>query len=203
MADEDIKAQDTGKILAQIGAEDSPLMIKLDEYKGRRLVDVRRYYKDKKTKNFLPTRKGLSLTIGTFSSLEEIAYKFGKDIKEWLSSANSNGLEMVRRSEAVEKNSEFAQDFEIKFDSWRGNSFFSVKSEGSKNVVTFNTFNAFVEGTKSKKNHDEIFYSMAAVIVTFKRAAYRFDDDDFNYESLFSSLEYEWGNLLKHYPVEK
>lgn len=203
MAEENLKPEDTGRILAQIGAEDSPLLIKLDEYKGRRLVDIRRYYKDKKTKDLLPTRKGLSLTIGTFSSLEEIAFKFGRDIKDWLSSANSNALDMVCRSEAVEKNSEFAQDFEIKFDSWRGHNFFSIKSEGSKNVITFNDFNAFVEGTKKKKNHEEIFHSIAAVIVTFKRAAYRFDDDDFNYDSLFNSLEYEWGNLLKQYPVEK
>lgn len=192
-----------GKILAKIGPVSSPLVITLDEFKGRRIVDIRRFFTDKESKDLVPTKKGLSLTTGTFNSLEEFAYKFGKDVKAWLNgAANSNAQNLINRSNAVEDNSANYQDFDIRFDSWRGQNFFSVTNEGNKNIITFNNQHSFIEHTRSKKNAEEVFHGIASVIVTFKRASYRFDDLDSNYDVLFHSLEYEWGNLLRNYATE-
>lgn len=194
---------ETSKVLAKIGPESSPLVITLDEFKGRRIVDVRRYFTDKETKELVPTKKGLSLTTGTFNSLEEFAYQFGKDVKAWLGgAANSNAQNLINRSNAVDNNSANYQDFEIKFDAWRGHNFFSIASEGNKNIVTFNTLHPFIERLQNKKDTEEALRCIASVIVTFKRACYRFDDIDSNYDILFHSLENEWGNLLRNYATE-
>lgn len=178
-------------------------MITLDEFKGRRIVDIRRYFTDKETKELVPTKKGLSLTAGSFNALEELAYKFGKDIKSWLGGVtNTSTQNLINRSNAAEKNASIYQDFEIHFDTWRGNSFFSITNEGNRNIVTFNNHHPFIEDIKTRADASATLKCVASLVVTFKRASYRFDDVDSNYDVLFHSLENEWGSLLRNYKIE-
>lgn len=191
--------ESTGRVIGQFGSSKSPLIIKLDEFKGRRVLDIRRYFTDKESKELQPTKKGLSITSGVFKSLEEIAYRYGNEIRAWLTDPANNNHSLVRRSEALENCNNEGQEFEVRFDEWRGNTFFLLKTEGAVNIITFNEKHPYIVSIKERKSPEDVLKAMAAVIISFKRASYRFDDLDYNYPALFDSLEYEWGNLLKSY----
>lgn len=193
--------EETGQVIGQIGSTHSPLIIKLDEFNGRRILDIRRYFQTKDTKQLQPTKKGLSITLGILNSLEEIAREYEKEIRSWLKggSDSSSARELVARSEAADNTAYMSQDFEIKLSEWRSGNFFQIETEGGLNVLIFNKAHPFVASTLVKPNSEEVLKSIAVIIISFKRASYRFDDLDFNYPSLFNSLEYEWGNFLKSY----
>ena len=47
----------------RIGSAKSPIVISLKEFGGKKLIDIRKYYKESKdTDEIIPTRKGISLT---------------------------------------------------------------------------------------------------------------------------------------------
>ena len=188
--------------LVTIGSKNNPLVISLSEYKGRRIVDIRKYYTDKDSKELVPTKKGLSLTLGTFNALEEIAYGYGAKIKQWLQGVTPCHHALIDRSEAEELVATTYQEYLIAFDSWRSHKFFEVKNDGNVNTVTFNIHHPYVINVRSKSNAEELFRTIASIIVTFKRASYRFDDLDFNHDAFFDSLESEWGCILKSYTKE-
>ena len=54
----------------KIGTEKSPIVIDLKIFKGRKLIDIRKYFHDKTDEEiFLPTKKGISLNPIQFSQL--------------------------------------------------------------------------------------------------------------------------------------
>jgi hypothetical protein len=54
----------------KIGTEKSPILISLKTYKGRKLLDIRKYYHDRSQKDkILPTKKGISLNVMQLENL--------------------------------------------------------------------------------------------------------------------------------------
>lgn len=72
------------KILSQTSSKRSPVVLQLREYEGKRLVDIRRYFLDRKSNEYKPTHKGIALNRETFRQIwRAIRYNFGT-IEEWL-----------------------------------------------------------------------------------------------------------------------
>lgn len=191
--------ESTGKVVGQFGSQKSPLVVKLDKFMGRKTLDIRRYFTNKGDNELLPTKKGLTLTSGGFKYLEEIFNRYGNEINDWLEGSISDSHELVKRTQALENSNNSGREFVIEFDEWSGNTFFALRSEGAVDVIVFNNSHPYVLSIKEQESPEKILEIIAVVIISFKRASYRFDDIDFNYPALFDSLEYEWGNLLKNY----
>ena len=58
-------------ILAAIGAESAPILIKLNEYEGRHSLEIRRYYYARPSRELRPTQKGINLNQEAFAILRE------------------------------------------------------------------------------------------------------------------------------------
>jgi len=65
-----IRAKQVAKILGCNKNSLEKIKITLHEFKGHKLLDIRVYYENDK-KEFLPTRKGISLSLNLFPKLLE------------------------------------------------------------------------------------------------------------------------------------
>lgn len=70
-------------ILARTKSKRNPICIELKNYEGRKLLDIRRYFYDRKSCEYVPTRKGISLTRESFLEILGIIDHHRKEIKEW------------------------------------------------------------------------------------------------------------------------
>ena len=53
-------------IVASVGSRMNSLVFRLGQYEGTKTLDIRKYFYSKKEKEFLPTRKGISLSGKTY-----------------------------------------------------------------------------------------------------------------------------------------
>lgn len=81
-------------IINQIGSKNSPIIIELKEFEGIKLFDIRKYYKDKKTKELLPTKKGISLNYYQLKQLIDTINNKPDEINNFLFSENAEKLEI-------------------------------------------------------------------------------------------------------------
>lgn len=82
-------------IINQIGSKSSPVIVELKEYEGRKLFDIRKYFKDKKTDELLPTKKGISLNPFQLKQLIETINTKSKEINNFLFSENTEKIEIT------------------------------------------------------------------------------------------------------------
>ena len=52
-----------------IGTKDYPLKIQFKTYKGKKYIDIRKWFLERKTNEVLPTKKGISLSEHQFESM--------------------------------------------------------------------------------------------------------------------------------------
>lgn len=81
-------------IINQIGSKNSPIIIELKEFEGIKLFDIRKYYKDKKTEELLPTKKGISLNYYQLKQLIDTINNKPDEINNFLFSENAEKLEI-------------------------------------------------------------------------------------------------------------
>lgn len=98
----------------KVGTKKAPIVINLKEYKGIKLIDIRKFYQDKKDeKNLLPTRKGLSLTAFQLGEVVQALNQNRDDINSFF----SNGTLFESTSEiAIEFESTIGRRFQLKFE---------------------------------------------------------------------------------------
>jgi hypothetical protein len=147
-------------IAYKVGSKKSPIVINLKEYKGVKLIDIRKFYQDKENKeNLLPTRKGLSLTSYQLGEVIQILNQNKNDINSFF----SNGT-------LFESTSEIAIDFEQTI----GRSF-KLKFENDVTTVIFDeSFKALYDSSSLgflKNLLVQFYYSLTEVIE---------DQDDIN-----------------------
>lgn len=101
-------------IAYKVGSKKSPIVINLKEYKGVKLIDIRKFYQDKENKeNLLPTRKGLSMTSFQLGEVIQILNQNKNDINSFF----SNGTLFESTSEiAIDFEQTIGRSFELKFE---------------------------------------------------------------------------------------
>jgi len=107
-------------IINQIGSKNSPLIIELKEFEGRRLFDIRKYFIDKKTSDLLPTRKGISLNSFQLKQFVETINTKSNEINDFFFNEDSDNIEITS---------------EIKFENLIGRSFKYEYENGKTAIV--------------------------------------------------------------------
>ncbi|MDB4644228.1 transcriptional coactivator p15/PC4 family protein [bacterium] len=75
------------QVEVKIGSPKSPIVLSLKEYRGKKLLDVRKYFRTSKDSDEIsPTRKGISLTGQQFSMVLDALNEHSKTIEEFYSS---------------------------------------------------------------------------------------------------------------------
>lgn len=107
-------------IINQIGSKNSPVVIELKEFEGRKLFDIRKCFIDKKTNELMPTRKGISLNSFQLIQLIETINSKSKIINDFLINDDNEKLEIFT---------------ELKFDNLIGRSFKYDFANGKTSII--------------------------------------------------------------------
>lgn len=78
-----------------IGSQKQPIFITLDEYKGHKYVDIRKYFLDNEGQH-VATRKGVKLNVSQFSRMLEQIMTESELIEQELKLGESSNVEILR-----------------------------------------------------------------------------------------------------------
>ncbi len=186
--------------LLRLGETNSPLVISLNSFQGRRYFDIRRHYLDKATKTIKPGPKGISLKEDEFELVSDFIIENLNQIKKAFIS-NLKADEMAVRGDRREKVARqklktVASNVEYSFDSWPGPNFFSAEEASGKTKVVFNKRNKFVDRIS---NSDSLSKELLVELIS----AYLYAKSGLEFEkkvnpgSVIDFLEVNWGHGLK------
>ncbi|MDB4306539.1 transcriptional coactivator p15/PC4 family protein [Akkermansiaceae bacterium] len=198
---------DKDKTLAEDGTEKKKLIIRLTEYEGNRLLDLRFWYFKRKEGEWYRTRKGIMLNRENFICAKKTFEAHDEEILDWL------GIGYVpehvekyanEQEEAVEK-SAYAPDMVSTSTAQqpRNPAFFEVVHRGGKTEVEYNESHPLFANLKAS---DDAAASrlLALLLASYHRAKERLGDSPATDASiLFDQLEHNWSNYLRGYLTEK
>lgn len=186
--------------LLRLGETNSPLVVSLNSFQGRRYFDIRRHYLDKVTKTIKPGPKGISLKEDEFEIVINFVIENLSQIKQSFIS-NLKADEMAVRGDRREKIARQKMktrigDIEFSFDSWPGPSFFNTEEVPGKTTITFNKRNKFVERiSNSDSSSKDLLVELVGAYIHAK-SGLEFGKK-VNPESVIDFLEVNWGHGLK------
>ena len=205
------------KILGEDGPPGNRVRFRIHEYKGNRLLDIRKFYLSKSPnpltgkRDFMPKKQGINLNRDSFMELKRVLENYDKEILEFLRIGHIPE-EMLRyhqaELEAMEKNFRLANDVEInEVDNFRDSHMFHVTHEGSKDIVELNTSHPFAKAISieeiTNSSPEEIRELFATMMATFARArSLLLGASASNPEILFEQTEFDWSKFLENYVEE-
>ena len=168
------------KILANFGGVNSPVRISLSVYENVHMIDIRKFYKDRKTLELKPTSKGISLTQGTFNEMLECLNKDAAVIGKWLNQAEDNdGENQLLHQKSKKDNIKIPNEVQIVFSESRSSLAYDVVSEGGSAMLIFNSKHPFVKEITKKENYSraEVENIIAKMIVGIHVARFQSEVD--------------------------
>lgn len=195
------------RTLAEDGTEKKKLIIRLTEYEGNRLLDLRFWYFNKQELEWHRTKKGIMLNRENFKCAKKAFETNDEEILDWL------GIGYVpehvekyanEQEEAVEKSS-YAPDkvTTSTVQQPRNPAFFEVVHRGGKTEVEYNESHPLYVKLKSKGENAADSRLLALLLASYHRAKERLGDSPATDASiLFDQLEHDWSNFLKGYLTE-
>ncbi len=205
------------EVLATAGSKRNSIVISLNEYKGKRTLDIRNFFTNDKG-DLCPTRKGISLSKNKYDICATTIDKFKDRINEWLSEmdkidpmiVNHKEKEMHCASEAKYS----AYDYSIKKDKWKSNEFFSVDAEGGHDKLTLNgkhpvniilgdilkSIDTNSEDDPQKETSKKIVRIIEFILISYMKARHLSEGPSgHDHETHFNTLENNWGIFLDKY----
>ena len=192
-------------MLAEDGPPNKRLVFKLTHFEESRLLDLRYWYHDKKTAEFRPTAKGLSLTRKNFQCLKDMVDAKSEEILDWLSISYvpKNVADYDKRQ--ADKNSDLeleTPNLELKTSQdERDTAFFHVSRSGNDAAVTLNTAHPFVTAllaTASEGDGEALTNLVAKLLLCLAQSQDSLADSPATHSSiLFDQVNHNWSRLLR------
>lgn len=182
-------------------ATDGNLVLALREYKGSRFLDIRKYFRDKYTKEFKPTTKGIAVNGKTYQVIKRILNQFDDKIVAWIKDDSEQMRLLEAKQKLVDREKLSAVSIEVKEDKWKSPEIFKVSPKGGKNTIVYNNTHPFCEKLNSILNEieskqPELSQQLRGLIdhtfAALAQARYLSETGDAE-EQLFSTLFYNWG----------
>ncbi len=205
--------------IAAIGSEKAPILIKLNEYKGRHLLDIRRYYYDKDSRELKPTQKGINLNQEAFAIVKNILQQQSAVIEEWLSQEAESVESVVRKNfeeqvNAIEQLRTRQRPHVADQDKWKSSSFFDVRAEGGVDRITYNQAHQFkqlldnlmriLRDSSNNEERDKGLTKLESlfqlILIAYFRSKMLFEGaNQMSASDIFETLEFNWGAILGEY----
>jgi hypothetical protein len=190
----------------RLGSPSNPVVMMLTEYEGHRLLDIRKYFVEKTTKDLKPTRKGVSLNANLAKQVQDVMNNNSEAIFAWLERGDDSALTEVERAmqartQAAEEEALKPRPFRVKEREWKGAEFFACESNGAEDYVALNTKHPFFQHLQcSQRQTAATCPPIMLLLASYYRAKLRFSGDiEADADQFFQLLEHEWGLLLKNY----
>ena len=187
------------------GSEEYPLKVSFTEFKGKKYLDIRKWYLDKKSDEIKPTKKGISLSHVQFQNIIELLFDEKKSIVDWLSKPTSNEEffnNLEKKSQLIRKQSEEAKKFKTKNESWKDSSFFKIEYKDNEKYLVFNNNHELLKALEKEIKTDSNYYKniIEDLLISFKQAMDRFDSEqEVNAQEMEDILIQNWSIILRNY----
>lgn len=148
----------------QIGNKNNPILISLKTFKGYKLFDIRKYYKDKETDVLKPTRKGISLNQSQLNQFFEKINENSKQINNFFGSNISLDTKVVYQHTMGRK-------FDVQYE-----------NDEVKLILDYSF--------KNKYGADEIKVLKKFILITFNALHENLEDED-EVETILESINFK------------
>ena len=155
-----------------IGSQKQPIFITIDEYKGHKYVDIRKYFLDNEGEN-VATRKGIKLNVSQFSRMLEQIKTESELIEQELKLGESSNVEILRELNVSTS------------DNLRGRIFQVEHLNGTRDVAIATQFLDNIE--------DDTKHVVGAMVSTLYEALFDILEDDV----VLNDVLDRWSHLLQ------
>lgn len=186
--------------LFSIGNEKNPIEGNLQEYEGRRTIDIRQWYIERKTGELSPTKKGITLTKDKFYQVMSELSDNSDRIKEWFAfntdkTRIANDFDEESRESSLVSKQCFDKNMYCEIKSMGPSQLFELEVFGANSCLSINSdspLGIFFENVTSLKKFspndlgDESAIFFVRFLVAFAKAQHRICSD----ETLRSSVDF-------------
>ena len=189
-----------------IGNEKNALEGNLTEYEGRKCIDIRNWYLDKKTSEMKPTQKGLTLTKAKYFTLIDELFEHSKEVGEWFS---IDSLEKERKMPLDSKiNTDLDESIQIKFDILPSHLMYDLEIRGTSRQLIINSESSFGFHLKEmlvkdvldfkEIEGDRLLSLIINLILSFQKAANRLcsEEKELKANEFIADLNLEWKRIF-------
>ena len=142
-----------------VGPKEYPIKIQVKIFKGRKYLDIRKWYLDKKLNEVLPTKKGISLSEYQFEDIISIISKERDKISKWFKEKFTEEEvidSLIVQSEIRRKLSEEAKNFKARSEKLTENRIFKIEYEEGKTQLILNENHQLFKDINSKTTTEDL-----------------------------------------------
>lgn len=186
-----------------IGTKDYPIKIQIKTFKGRKYLDLRKWFLDRKTNEVIPTKKGISLSEYQFEDIVTILSKEKENISKWFQEKSTEEEvvdSLMIQSELRRKISEEAKLFNTKTKKLSENRFFKIEYENGKKHLIINENHQLYKNINQEKSAEKIKKVFELLFISFDQTIQLFDvDEKIQVSDFEETLIHNWSLILKNY----
>jgi len=186
-----------------VGPKEYPIKIQVKTFKGRKYLDIRKWYLDKKLNEVLPTKKGISLSEYQFEDIISIISKERDKISKWFKEKFTEEEvinSLIVQSEIRRKLSEDAKNFKARSEKLTENRIFKIEYEEGKTQLILNENHQLFKDINSKTTTEDLKRIIHLLFVSFNQTFQLFDvEDKIKVSDLEDVLLHNWSIILKNY----
>jgi hypothetical protein len=189
--------------LAVFGKKRELIVVRLREYKGHRLLDVRRWYRKNGTE-WAPTSKGIALNRDGFEFLARVFETEETRIQSYFSGEDDTHLrvrdEHESQRQSYKEAAYSARPYDIGAEEWSGPSFFRLDGMGAKDRLVLNSKHPVGKALLAR-GLDE---TLKHLLVSFGRACRLVDGGvEGEMSDQLDLLQANWAFILREYIGER
>ena len=186
-----------------VGPKEYPIKIQIKTFKGRKYLDIRKWYLDRKTHEILPTKKGISLSEYQFEDVISIISKDKDKITKWFQekiTEDEIADSLIKHSKIRRELSEQAKQFNTKSKKLTENKFFKIEYENGKTQLVINESHELFKEINKKIDNEKMKKILDFLFISFNQSIQMFDSDENIKVSEFEeTLIHNWSIILKNY----
>ena len=188
-----------------LGPENYPLKIEVKTFKGKKYIDFRKWFLDRKTNEILPTKKGIMLSEYQFRDVSDVLVNQQKTIEEWFKEkiADTEAVDLLSEETLkVRKKSQEAKKYKAVLKKIDNNNFFSFEYKNNEIQFILNKDHELYKKIESldKKSKEVVYKIIESLLISFRQTLEIFDPETkYKLEDLEDLLNYNWSKTLTNY----
>ena len=188
-----------------LGPENYPLKIEVKTFKGKKYIDFRKWFLDRKTNEILPTKKGIMLSEYQFRDVSDVLVNQNKTIEGWFKEKikdNEVASLLSQETSQVRKKSQEAKKYKAVLKKIDNNNFFSFEYKNNEIQFILNNDHELYKKIESldKKSKDLAYKIIESLLISFRQTLEIFDPETkYKLEDLEFLLNYNWSKTLTNY----
>ena len=188
-----------------LGPENYPLKIEVKIFKGRKYIDFRKWFFNRKTNEILPTKKGIMLSEYQFRDVSDVLINQQKTIEGWFKEKikDSDAVNLLSQETfKVRKKSQEVKKYKSVFKKIENNNFFSFEYKNNEIQFILNQDHELYKKIESldKKSKEIAYKIIESLLISFRQTLEIFDPETkYKLEDFADLLDFNWSKTLTNY----